>query len=70
MLARLLETFMATKKQTEIPDELVAHYEKLIALGKVKKVALVACMRRMLKILDAMVRTNRHWIDVTLAPVN
>lgn len=47
-----------------------AHYEKLIALGKVKKVALVACMRRMLKILDAMVRTNRHWIDVTLAPVN
>src|SRR5688500_15638999 len=31
MLARLLETFMTAKKQTDIPEEIVALYEKLIA---------------------------------------
>jgi transposase len=30
-------------------------------MGKVKKVALVACMRKLLTILNAMVRDNRPW---------
>lgn len=33
-----------------------AHYQRLLAAGKCKKVALVACMRKLLGILNAMVR--------------
>lgn len=36
-------------------------YERLVAAGKPKKVALVACMRKLLTILNAMVRDNRAW---------
>ncbi|HSN72960.1 MAG TPA: IS110 family transposase, partial [Steroidobacteraceae bacterium] len=33
-----------------------AHYQRLLAAGTRKKVALVACMRKLLGILNAMVR--------------
>ena len=36
-------------------------YQRLIAKGKPHKVAMVACMRKMLTILNVMVRTNVHW---------
>ena len=36
-------------------------YENLLERGKPKKVALVACMRKMLVILNAMVRDDRCW---------
>ena len=36
-------------------------YEKLVAQGKHKKVALTACMRKMITILNAMVRDNKAW---------
>jgi transposase len=36
-------------------------YQRLLAAGKPKKVALVACMRKLLVILNAMVRTNQPW---------
>jgi transposase len=36
-------------------------YERLIAIGKQPKVALVACMRKLLTTLNAMVRTNTPW---------
>lgn len=36
-------------------------YERLIARGKPHKVAVVACMRKMLTILNAMMRSNTHW---------
>jgi transposase len=36
-------------------------YARLLAAGKPKKVALVACMRKLLTILNAMVRTGRPW---------
>lgn len=36
-------------------------YQKLVAQGKHKKVALTACMRKMMTILNAMVRDNREW---------
>ncbi len=35
--------------------------EKLVAAGKPKEVAIVACMRKLLIILNAMVRTGRPW---------
>jgi transposase len=36
-------------------------YERLRAAGKAPKVALVACMRKLLTILNAMVRSNSYW---------
>jgi transposase len=40
-------------------------YERLVAVGKAKKVALVACMRKLLGVLNAMVRDGKPWVDVT-----
>jgi len=36
-------------------------YQKLVAQGKHKKVAITACMRKMMTILNAMVRNNQEW---------
>lgn len=36
-------------------------YERLLRHGKEKKVALTACMRKLLVILNAMLRTNQPW---------
>lgn len=36
-------------------------YERLTPRGKPHKVALIACMRKMLTILNAMLRTQTHW---------
>jgi transposase len=38
-----------------------AFYERLCAAGKVKKVALVACMRKLLTILNAMLKSQTKW---------
>jgi transposase len=38
-----------------------AFYLRLVAAGKPKKVALIACMRKLLTILNAMMRTNTVW---------
>ena len=40
-----------------------AFYERLLAAGKPYKVALVACARKLLGILAALVRTNSTWRD-------
>ena len=39
-------------------------YDRLTAAGKLPKVALVACMRKLLTILNAMVRTNTPWKEL------
>jgi transposase len=36
-------------------------YDRLIAAGKPHKVALIACMRKLLTILNAMIRDNEPW---------
>lgn len=36
-------------------------YERLVAAGKPKKVAMVACMRKQLTILNAMVKNGTYW---------
>jgi len=36
-------------------------YHRLVAAGKPKKLALVACMRKLLTILNTMVRTRTPW---------
>lgn len=37
-------------------------YQKLVAQGKHKKVAIIACMRKMMTILNAMIRDDREWL--------
>ncbi len=37
-------------------------YERLIAAGKPKKVALIACARKLLTIVNAMVRDQQPWL--------
>ena len=44
-----------------------AFYQKLLAAGKMKKVALVACMRKLLVILNAMVKNNTPWREMETA---
>ena len=36
-------------------------YQRLIKSGKKPKVALTACMRKLLCILNAMIRNGTHW---------
>jgi len=36
-------------------------YQKLVVQGKHKKVSLTACMRKMMTILNAMVRDDQEW---------
>ena len=38
-----------------------AFYQRLVAAGKPKKVALIACMRKLLTILNVMMRTKTSW---------
>lgn len=40
---------------------LSAFYDQLVARGKRPKVALTACMRKLLTILNAMMRTGKPW---------
>lgn len=50
---------------------IAAFYERLLAQGKAKKVALVACMRKLLVILNAMLRNHTSWqADAPSVPTN
>ena len=52
---------MATLVATRFNPVIKAFYAHLIEKGKVKKVAIVACMRKVITILNAMVRENKPW---------
>jgi transposase len=54
--------YMATLAATKHNPVIRVTYERLVAAGKAKKVALVACMRKLLITLNAMIRDNRPWI--------
>ncbi|MBA3612059.1 MAG: IS110 family transposase, partial [Nitrospirales bacterium] len=41
-----------------------AFYERLLAAGKEKKVALTACMRKLLTIVNAMIQHQTKWQDM------
>lgn len=53
--------FMATLVAIRHNPVIQTFYERLLANGKLKKVALVACMRKLLVILNAMIRDNKSW---------
>jgi transposase len=53
--------YMATLVATRYNPVLKSHYGKLLATGKAKKLALVACMRKLLVILNALLRNQTPW---------
>ncbi len=52
-----METLVAVRHNSVLK----VTYEQLLARGKAKKVALVACMRKLLTILNAMLKAGRAW---------
>lgn len=53
--------YMATVCATAHNPIIAAHYQHLLAQGKPKKVAIVACMPKLLTILNAMLRDGKPW---------
>jgi transposase len=53
--------YMATLTAIRWNPVLAAHYRQLVARGRPKKVALVACMRKLLGILNAILRDQTPW---------
>ena len=59
--------YMAALVATRYNPVIRRFYQKLLAAGKLKKIALVACMRKLLVTLNAMVRNNTAWAATTLS---
>jgi transposase len=55
--------YMATLAAIRCNPSIKAFYQRLRAAGKKPKVAIVACMRKLLTILNAMLKTKTPWCD-------
>lgn len=53
--------YMAALVATRRNAVIRTFYQRLLAAGKVKKLALVACMRKLLTILNELMRSRRPW---------
>ena len=53
--------YMATVAASRCNPVIKAFYQRLRAAGKPAKVALTACMRKLLTILNAMLKTKTPW---------
>lgn len=53
--------FMAALVASRRNPVIRAFYQRLLDAGKPKRLALVACMRKLLTILNEIIRTNRGW---------
>ncbi len=53
--------YMATISATRFNPLIKSMYQRLLKAGKQKKVAIVACMRKLLTILNAIIRTQTPW---------
>lgn len=60
--------YMGTLVATRHNPVLRAFYQRLLQAGKPKKVALVACMRKLLTILNAMLKQRTRWMAHHPAP--
>ncbi len=61
--------YMGTLSATRCNPVIRDFYQRLLAAGKPKKVALVACMRKLLVTLNSMLKHRTSWGDVTSAVV-
>jgi len=57
--------YMATVSAIRCNSDIKAFAERLKQTGKPAKVVIVACMRKLLTIMNAMVKTNTQWIPKT-----
>ena len=55
--------YMATLTATRYHPVIRTCYRHLCAVGKPKKVALIAAMRKLLTILNAMIKARIPWIE-------
>jgi transposase len=53
--------YMGTLAAIRFNPVIKEFYQRLLAKGKLKKVAITACMRKLLTILNAMIRDNEAW---------
>jgi transposase len=53
--------YMATTRAVRCNPVLAALYERLLGMGKHRKVALVACMRKLLRICNAVITHHSTW---------
>ena len=53
--------FMAVMSAVQCNPVFKSTYERLLAAGKAKKTALIACVRKMVVIVNSMVRDGVHW---------
>ena len=53
--------YMATLSAVRYEPTIKAFYERLRAAGKPAKVALVACMRKLLSIINAVIKSGVPW---------
>lgn len=53
--------YMAALTATRFNPVIRTFYQRLLSAGKAKKLALVACMRKLITILNAMVRDQQRW---------
>lgn len=53
--------YMAALVATQFNPAIKTFYQRLLAVGKPKKLALVACMRKLITILNTMVRKGEKW---------
>jgi len=60
--------YMATLAAIRFNPVIREFYQRLVKAGKKKKVAIVACMRKLLTILNAIVRDRKHWHPAAFAP--
>lgn len=56
--------FMATLCAIRVNPTIKSFYQRLIKFGKAPKVALTACMRKLLTILNVMIKTQSSWRTV------
>lgn len=59
--------YMAALSASKTNPVIKTFYQRLLDKGKLKKVALVACMRKLLVILNAMLRDGHAWQERPLA---
>lgn len=60
--------YMAALVATRRNPVIRTFYQRLCAAGKAKKLALTACMRKLLTILNAMVKSGTPWRVITTQP--
>ena len=59
--------YMATLVATRFNTRIKAFYQRLLREGKLKKVALTAAMRKLVTILNTLIKTDQLWVEPNIA---